>query len=110
MLNEVNSEIRSERRAETLSDSPGPQSSPARSTHDAVSPAPAAVSHFKPGSQFLSVSVRAWLATLILGTICALCVMSVEPPAPLWTLAGAVVTYFFTQSSKPSTASTEATK
>lgn len=44
----------------------------------------------------LGVSVRAWLATLVIGTLCALCVMGLTVPESLIYLTGAVTTYFFT--------------
>lgn len=50
----------------------------------------------RAGSYLLGMSVRAWLATLLVSTVCWMCINAVEVPAALWSILGGVVTYFFT--------------
>ena len=52
----------------------------------------------KPGeSQLFYVSMRAWIALIVVGTVCIMSFRQTEVKEPLYTLAGLVVGFFFGQ-------------
>ena len=54
----------------------------------------------KTESKVLGVSVRGWIATLIIGTVCAMSVMGLPVAEPLYGLAMAAMGWYFGQKDK----------
>lgn len=54
-------------------------------------------------SRILGVSVRGWIALIVVSTVCAMSMGAIEVKEPLYTLAGLVVGFYFGQSHKPQT-------
>jgi len=46
-------------------------------------------------SSIFHVSVRAWLALLLCGTVCYMSIAGAEVKEPLYTLVGAAIFYYF---------------
>ena len=51
-------------------------------------------------SQLLGISVRAWLATMIVATVCGMSAFSIEVFEPLYTLSSLAIGFYFGQKSK----------
>lgn len=61
-----------------------------------------AVGKIKPDeSHFCSLSVRAILAILVLGTVCYMSIMKIKIEEPMYTLSVAIASFFFAQQGKP---------
>lgn len=60
-------------------------------------PPPAPSEPDKQDSSILGVSVRAWLALILISTVCAMSVMGKEVFEPLYTLAGIALGYYMGQ-------------
>lgn len=52
-------------------------------------------------STLLNVSIRAWIALLVVGTICYMSIAIIEVKEPLYTLGGLIVGFFFGQAKSP---------
>ena len=52
-------------------------------------------------SHLLNMSVRAWIALIVVCTVCYMSVRTIDVKEPLYTLAGLIVGFFFGQVSKP---------
>jgi hypothetical protein len=52
-------------------------------------------------SKLLGVSIRAWLAVLTVGTICAMQAAGMEVKEPLYTLGGMALGFYFGQKTSP---------
>lgn len=50
--------------------------------------------------QIFNLSARAWIAVVVILTVCAMSVMGVVIEEPLYTLAGMVVAYYYGQNQK----------
>lgn len=48
-------------------------------------------------SKIFNVSMRGWIALIVILTVCAMSVMGIEIREPLYTLAGMVVGFYFAQ-------------
>lgn len=48
-------------------------------------------------SRIMNVSMRGWIALIVVLTVCAMSVMNLEIREPLYTLAGMVVGFYFAQ-------------
>lgn len=51
-------------------------------------------------SQFANVSVRAWIALIVVVSICGMSAFSIEVKEPLYTLGGLIVGFYFGQKTK----------
>ena len=52
-------------------------------------------------SRAFNVSVRAWLALIVIGTVCFMSVTGREIKEPLYTLCVTVVSFYYAQREKP---------
>jgi hypothetical protein len=48
-------------------------------------------------SRVLNVSLRGWIATMVVFTVCLMSVLALDVKEPLYTLAGLVVGFYFGQ-------------
>lgn len=65
---------------------------------DEIKPEPSEKDEISSGdSSFLGVSVRAWLAIMILGTICTMSLLKYDVVEPLYTLGGIALGYYMGQ-------------
>lgn len=55
---------------------------------------------FKRKDKFLSISIRGWIALLVVITICLMSFFQLEVAEPLYTLGGMVVAYYYGQNQK----------
>lgn len=72
--------------------------------------------HHTGDSQFFNISIRAWLALIVIGTVCAVtliaCISDVISGKPVtidgqfWMLVGAIIAHYYKEG-KPSTTSTK---
>lgn len=51
-------------------------------------------------SVLFGISLRGWIAAVIVLTICVMSVLSLEVKEPLYTLGGMVIGYYYAQSKK----------
>lgn len=63
-------------------------------TEQITKPEPAETHH----SEVLGISLRGWIALIIVLTVCYMSVAVIEVKEPLYTLAGMVLGYYFAQS------------
>ena len=52
-------------------------------------------------SQIASVSVRAWICLLVIGTVCVMGLKMMKVEEPLYTLSIVIIGFYFGQNSKP---------
>lgn len=52
-------------------------------------------------SVIFGVSLRGWIALIIVLTVCVMSILALEVKEPLYTLAGLVIGFYFAQSQKP---------
>lgn len=52
-------------------------------------------------SHLFNMSVRAWIALMVVGTVCYMSIAQIIVKEPLYTLAGLIVGFFFGQAIKP---------
>jgi hypothetical protein len=52
-------------------------------------------------SKAFNISIRAWIALMVVFTVCFMSIMAVEIKEPLYTLAGMVIGYYYAQKEKP---------
>lgn len=51
-------------------------------------------------SRIGGVSLRGWIAVIVIVTVCAMSVLALEVKEPLYTLAGLIVGFYFGQNQK----------
>lgn len=51
-------------------------------------------------SHFLKISIRGWLAIIVVVTVCIMSFLLIEVKEPLYTLAGLIVGFYFGQNQK----------
>ena len=54
----------------------------------------------KSDSQFFGVSIRGWLATVLILTVCAMSAAKIEVTEPLYTMAALAIGFYFGQKTK----------
>ena len=53
-------------------------------------------------SHFVKISIRAWIALIVVGTVCVMSFLQKDVVEPLYTLASLSVGYYFGQKTKSS--------
>lgn len=51
-------------------------------------------------SKIFNVSIRGWIATFVVATVCAMGLIQIEVKEPLYTLSVAIVSFYFGQNLK----------
>lgn len=59
-----------------------------------------AAQHAHGDSKIFNVSVRGWIATFVVATVCAMGLMQIDVKEPLYTLSVAIVSFYFGQNLK----------
>lgn len=54
-------------------------------------------------SAAMSISIRGWLALIVIFTVCLMSVMKVEVKEPLYTMTGMMIAFYYAQNKTPST-------
>jgi len=57
----------------------------------------------KHESSFANISIRAWLAIIVIVTVCAMSLGRIDVKEPLYTLCVTVCAFYFAQKEKPKT-------
>lgn len=52
-------------------------------------------------SVLFGISLRGWIAVIIVLTVCVMSILALEVKEPLYTLAGMVIGYYYAQNKKP---------
>lgn len=55
----------------------------------------------RDNSRILGISLRGWIALMVMVTICGMSISALEVKEPLYTLAGLIVGFYFGQDKKP---------
>lgn len=55
----------------------------------------------KDESALMSISIRGWLALIVIFTVCLMSLMKIEVKEPLYTMTGMMIAFYYAQNKQP---------